>query len=392
LGHIQDHYFEEKSATALIDAALDGMVSSLDPHSTYFTPEEYAAMRADAEGKYYGVGIEVTPSEKGGLLIVEVLENGPAKGSGLLRGDHIVMVDGEDVTSLHYQEIVNRIRGPRGEGVRFGVLRVGIEEELEFQIVRDQVLTPSVSHEWAEKGIGYIRVSQFRRNSSQELSEALQAFNEEGLKGLVLDIRHNPGGLLEEAIQTVDLFVSDGLIVSVQSRREEQLEHHRAKPEQTVASAPIVVLIDQGSASAAEIVAGALQDHERATVVGRPSYGKGSVQSIFEYPDQSALKLTVAQYLLPSGRSVEARGGVLPDQEIGLSPKQSPAAKQLMQELEALPLESDDRQTVDRVLTILRKQQDAPERPSFRGSLQDRITDDRQIQTALTILREQTAK
>ncbi|MEE2751578.1 MAG: S41 family peptidase [Myxococcota bacterium] len=389
LGHIQDHYFESREPTSLIEAALDGMVGSLDPHSTYFSPEEYAAMLADAEGKYYGVGIEVTPSEKGGLLIVEILENGPAKNSGLRRNDHIVSVDGEDVTKLHYQEIVQRIRGPRGEEVTFAVLRVGLESPLEFRIVRDQVLTPSVTSEWAEEGIGYIRISQFRRNSSAEIADAIRAFNEEGLRSLIIDVRHNPGGLLEEAISTVDLFLSEGVIVSIESRRAEEDEIHRARQEGTVTSASLVVLLDQGSASAAEIVAGALQDHDRATVVGTTSYGKGSVQSVFEYPDQSALKLTIARYNLPSGRSLEDSGGVEPDQMVGLAARKSPAAQQVIQELEELALESEDRDVLERVLKKLRNQDTAPRRPSFRGTFQERLGEDAQLQAALEALREQ---
>ena len=282
------------------------------------------------------------------------------------------------------------IRGPRGETVTFEILRVGIENPLAFEIVRDQVLTPSISKEWAEKGIGYIRISQFRRNSALELADALMALNEEGLQALILDMRHNPGGLLEEALSTVDLFISEGVIVSIQSRRDETEEIHRARSENTLTTTPLVVLIDAGSASAAEIVAGSLQDHGRATVVGKTSYGKGSVQSIFEYPDQSALKLTIARYLLPSGRSLEDSGGILPDQDVGLGAKKSQAAEKLIEELETLSLKSDDRATLERVLTKLRAQSTPSKRPSFRGSFQDRVREDLQLQTALKIVRERS--
>jgi carboxyl-terminal processing protease len=388
LGHIQAHYFEERTTPILVDAAINGMVDSLDNHSSFFTPEEYARLLADAEGKYFGVGIEVAPAENGGLLILEILEAGPARNSGLLTGDRIVTVDGNDITKTPYQEVVARIRGPRGEVVEFGILRVGVETQLEFRIVRDQVLTPSVTQDWAEPGIGYIRINQFRHNSSIELANALTELEESRLDGLVLDVRHNPGGLLQEAISAVDLFVSEGTIVSIKTRKKQSKEVHRAQPETTVTQVPMVVLIDSASASAAEIVAGALQDHGRAVLIGVQSFGKGSVQSIFEYPDQSALKLTTAQYLLPSGRSLEETGGIQPDHTVALDKPVSEAADTLLQQLKSVSLNTNDRAVLERILEQLASSENRARRPRFRGAFEDRVEEDLQLQAAIRVVKE----
>jgi carboxyl-terminal processing protease len=387
LGAIENHFVERPAPETLIRAAIDGMADSLDAHSEYFDPAEYRKLLDDTEGRYSGVGIEVQPLEDGGLLVVEVMAGGPAKAVGILAGDRIIGVDGTSVLDLAQGEIVHKIRGPRGETVRLEVLREGREDSLIFDVVRDAVHAPSVFHEWAEEGIAYIRIQQFRRRAATELKEALVALQEEEApRAILLDLRSNPGGLLSEAVATVDVFLAEGQIVEIKGRSPEQ-ETHEATKETLCPDTPLFVLVNGSSASAAEIVAGSLQDHARAVLVGQRTYGKGSVQSIFEFEDESALKITIAWYHLPSGKSVEDSGGIQPDEVLAWQVPEKDPLEQITARLENLPMDPSDQKLVSHVMDRLRAAESAQNRPPMRGSFGDRLLQDLQLQRALELAR-----
>ncbi len=387
LGAIENHFVGNPPPEKLIRAAIEGMADSLDAHSEYFDPVEYQKLLDDTEGRYSGVGIEVRPQEDGGLLVVEVLNGGPAKAVGILAGDRIVGVDGTSVLDMPQGEIVLKIRGPRGETVRLEVLRVGVEGSLSFDVVRDAVHAPSVFHEWAEEGIAYIRIQQFRRRAATELKEALAALQEESApKAILLDLRSNPGGLLSEAVAAVDVFLGEGQIVEIRGRGPEPESHH-ATGETPCPDTPLVVLVNGASASAAEIVAGSLQDHERAVLVGQRTYGKGSVQSIFEFEDDSALKITIAWYHLPSGKSVEEAGGIQPEEELAWQAQVEDSLEQITARLESLPMDASDQRVMSHVMDRLRTAESAHNRPPFRGTFEDRLPQDLQLQKALELAR-----
>ena len=387
LGAIENNFVDSRQPETLIRAAIEGMADSLDAHSEYFDPAEYQKLLDDTEGRYSGVGIEVKPQEGGGLLVVEVLNGGPAKAAGILAGDRIVGVDGTSVVDLSQGEIVHKIRGPRGDVVQLEVLRVGVEGSLVFDVVRDSVHAPSVFHEWAEEGIAYIRIQQFRRRAATELKEALSALRKEATpRAILLDLRSNPGGLLSEAVAAVDVFLAEGQIVEIKGRGPER-ESHEATRETLCPDTPLIVLVNGASASAAEIVAGSLQDHERAVLVGQRTYGKGSVQSIFEFEDDSALKLTIAWYHLPSGTSVEESGGIQPDEELAWAAKMKDPLEQITARLENLPLNPSDQRVLSHVMDRLRSAESAHNRPPFRGAFGDRLLQDLQLQKALELAR-----
>ncbi len=385
LGAIENHFVGPPPPEKLIRSAIEGMADSLDAHSEYFDPTEYQKLLDDTEGRYSGVGIEVRPQEDGGLLVVEVVSGGPAKAAGLLAGDRIVGVDGTSVLDLPKGEVVHRIRGPRGEAVQLEVLRVGVEGSLTFSVVRDSVHAPSVFHEWAAEGIAYIRIQQFRRRAATELKEALAALREEApTRAILLDLRSNPGGLLSEAVAAVDVFLTRGQIVEIRDRGPDK-ERHEATAETLCPDTPLFVLVNGASASAAEIVAGSLQDHERAVVVGQRTYGKGSVQSVFEFEDDSALKLTIAWYHLPSGKSVEESGGIEPDETLPWQEQVEDPLEQLTARLENLPLDSSDQKVLSHVMDRLRAAESSHNRPPFRGTFEDRLPQDLQLQKALEL-------
>jgi len=387
LGAIENHFVESAPPEKLIRAAIEGMADSLDAHSEYFDPAEYQKLLDDTEGRYSGVGIEVKYQEDGGLLVVEVLNGGPAKAVGILAGDRIVGVDGTSVLDMPQGEIVGKIRGPRGETVRLEVLRVGVEASLVFEVVREAVHAPSVFHEWAEEGIAYIRINQFRRRAATELKEALTAFQEETTpRAILLDLRSNPGGLLSEAVAAVDVFLGEGQIVEIKGRGPEE-ESHNATGETLCPDTPLFILVNGASASAAEIVAGSLQDHERAVLVGQRTYGKGSVQSIFEFEDDSALKITIAWYHLPSGKSVEESGGIQPDEELAWQAQVEDPLEQIAARLENLPMDAADEKVLSHVMDRLRSAESEHNRPPWRGTFGDRLPQDLQLQKALELAR-----
>ncbi len=314
IGLIQKDYVEETKSKDLIQGAIKGMLETLDPHSAFMPPNMYKEMQEDTKGRFDGLGIEIAIKD-GILTVVSPIEGTPASKAGVLAGDQIIKIDGESTKNFTLLDSVKRLRGPRGTKVTITLMREGFQKPRDFTLVRDVIPVRSVRYELLEKTYGYIRISQFHEKTDVDFDKAMKALEEEGkgaLKGLVLDLRNNPGGLLDQAVKIADRFIDSGIIVSIDGRREEAKQKWPAHPDGTGLRYPLVVLVNGGSASGAEIVAGAIQDHGRGILVGTQTFGKGSVQTIIPLKDGSALKLTTARYYTPNGRSIQAKG-IAPD-------------------------------------------------------------------------------
>ena len=303
-------YVEQPEDETLIESAINGMLSSLDPHSSYLSAKNYRDMQVQTRGEFGGLGIEVT-MENGLVKVIAPIDETPASRAGILSGDLITHLDDERVQGLTLNEAVERMRGRVNTSIKLTVQREGEEEPLEFRVVRDVIKIRSVRHR-AEDDIGYVRITSFNEQTDQGLETAIEKLSDEigdDLKGFVLDLRNNPGGLLDQAIAVSDTFLERGEIVSTRGRNPNDTQRHNARLGDLANGKPVVVLINGGSASASEIVAGALQDHDRATVIGTRSFGKGSVQTIIPLGGNGgAMRLTTARYYTPSGRSIQAKG------------------------------------------------------------------------------------
>ena len=310
---VKRSYVKEISDEKLIDGALAGMLSSLDPHSTYMTREMYKQMQVDTTGQFGGLGIEIS-SAQGGILVVAPIEDTPAWRAGVKAGDIIIRIDDKLTRDMSLPEAVKLMRGKPGTSITLTIFRKGEHAPLTFKIVRDIIKVKSVKGELMAPGYAYLRITQFQERTASSLKEKIAALKKASgghLYGAVLDLRNNPGGLLNQAVAVADLFLDKGGIVSTKSRTGRNMSF-AARPGDALDGAPLVVLINHGSASASEIVAGALQDNHRAILMGVKSFGKGSVQSVVPLPDGSAIKLTTALYYTPSGRSIQAEG-ITPD-------------------------------------------------------------------------------
>jgi carboxyl-terminal processing protease len=313
LSIVKKNYVEDIETKTLVNGAINGMLTSLDPHSAYLTPELYKDLQSDTQGRFGGLGIEITV--KGGILtVVSPIEDTPAAKAGIKPGDQIFKIEDEFTKDMSLVDAVKKMRGLRGTKINLTIRREGANELLDFTLVRDIIRVQSVRSRTLEPGYGYVRLAQFQERSDRDLQRALEKIVAEktGLKGLVLDLRNNPGGLLTQAVRVSDMFLDSGLIVYTEGRIEAQKQKYFAQKDGTSQEYPIVVLVNGGSASASEIVAGALQDHKRAVVLGTKTFGKGSVQTILPLDDNSALRLTTARYFTPKGRSIQATG-IVPD-------------------------------------------------------------------------------
>ncbi len=311
---IQKNYVEDSNAEDLIYGAINGMLRTLDPHSSFMRPDFYKELQVETKGSFGGLGIEIT-MKNGILTIVSPIEDTPAFRIGLQAGDKIVKIEDETTESMTLLDAVKKMRGPAGTDVTISIIREGFLEPQDFTITREVIHIKSVKYKSLEEGtIGYIRLSQFQEDSGREFNKALVSLEggEKPLEGLVLDLRNNPGGLLDQAVKISDEFLEEGLIVYTQGKLEGQQMKFTAQPNQDPHDYPIIVLVNGGSASGSEIVAGALQDHNRAVILGTTTFGKGSVQTIIPLEDGSGLRLTTARYYTPSGRSIQATG-IVPD-------------------------------------------------------------------------------
>lgn len=316
-GRVKSDYVESVEDKELLEHAIKGMLSGLDPHSSYLNAEEFKEMRIGTDGKFGGLGIEVT-MENGFVKVISPIDDTPAQRAGIQAGDVIVRLDDTPVKGMTLNEAVKIMRGKPGTDILLTVVREGADGPLKITITRDIIRIKSVRGRTLDPGYGYIRISQFQSATGTSMRKQLSELKKENggeLKGLVLDLRNNPGGVLNASVSVADAFVSKGKIVYTEGRVKDSLLTFNASPNDLLKGAPIVVLVNGGSASASEIVAGALQDHHRAIIMGTKTFGKGSVQTIMPMNNGAALKITTARYFTPSGRSIQAEG-IEPDIEV----------------------------------------------------------------------------
>ncbi len=377
LAIVRKNYVDDVETKDLLLGAIDGMLDSLDPHSTYLTPDLYKELQMDTQGKFGGLGIEITVRD-GVLTVVSPIEDTPAFKVGIKAGDQIIKIESEYTKDMTLMRAVKKMRGVQGTKITISVKREGTPELLDLTIIRDTIRIRSVRSRMLEKDYGYVRIAQFQQRTDRDVSDAIEKLRKEGgeLKGLVLDLRNNPGGLLTQAVQVSDLFLESGLIVYTEGRMANQKQKFHAHKNKTLTEFPMVILVNGGSASASEIVAGAMQDHKRAIVLGTKTFGKGSVQTILPLDDRSALRLTTARYFTPNGRSIQATG-IEPDivqENLPQKEARSKAPRPTVRE-ENLPghLEQDDEKD---------KEQKVPPLSSERS-----IENDVQLKRALELLK-----
>jgi len=317
LAIVQKNYVEPVTTKRLIDGAISGMLASLDPHSAYLTPDLYRDLEVETRGSFGGLGIEIT-IKNGALTVVAPIEDTPAYRAGLKAGDQIIKIDDDFTKDMSLTEAVKRMRGPKGSKIKLTLHRNGVPELFTVTLARDVIKIQSVKSKMLDGGYGYIRVTTFQENTGDGVEKAIDEFESKDhgkIKGMVFDLRDNPGGLLNQAVKVSDDFLDGGLIVYTQGREENQQQKYFSHKKQGFVDYPMVVLVNGGSASASEIVAGALQDQKRAVILGTQTFGKGSVQTILPLDDHSALRLTTARYYTPTGRSIQAVG-ITPDVDV----------------------------------------------------------------------------
>lgn len=376
LAIVRKNYVDDVNTKELLTGAINGMLHSMDPHSAYLTAELYKELQMDTQGKFGGLGIEITV--RGGVLtVVSPIEDTPAHRAGVKPGDQIFKIEEEFTKDMTLMEAVRRLRGPQGSKVTISIRREGVADLLSFSIVRDIIRVQSVRSRVLEEGYGYIRLAQFQERSDRDLLRALEKLKAEkdGLKGLVLDLRNNPGGLLTQAVRITDLFLDSGMIVYTEGRLESQRQKFFARKQGSWTEFPMVVLVNGGSASASEIVAGALQDHKRAVVLGTKTFGKGSVQTILPLDDSSALRLTTARYYTPKGRSIQATG-IIPD----ITLENVPAAEARVEERNRPTLREEN---LPGHLGNQQEQKSKPAQPQAGDSMEN----DAQLKRALELLK-----
>jgi carboxyl-terminal processing protease len=371
LSYVEANYVEEIDPQKAIQGAIRGMLRTLDPHSSFMPPDVYREMQVETEGRFGGLGIEIT-IRNDVLTVVSPIEGTPAFRAGVQPGDQIIKVDGESTKDMSLVEAVKKLRGPEGSAVTISLFREGFTEPKDFTLTRAVIQIKSVRWTKVRDDIGYIKLRSFHKTSTEELEHALQDLEEQRIGGLVLDLRNNPGGLLEQAIAVADLFLEGGqLIVYTQGRLASQNMKGFSKNEGTHPNYPIVILINGGSASASEIVAGALKDLSRATVVGTQSFGKGSVQTIIPLSDGSGLRLTTAKYYTPKGTEIHGKG-ITPDVIV-----EQPQDEEHAAEDEQKPEQKPEQKSEQKPLKS-RRQIDLPG---------DDLSDDPQLQKAVELLK-----
>ena len=394
---VEKNYVDPVDTEELMQKAIQGMVHSLDPHSSLLPPEAFEELQIDTHGEFGGIGIVIT-MQKGILTVISPIEGTPAYKAGIKAGDKIIKVDGETTKDMMLWEAVKKMRGRKGTTVVITIIREGFSEPMDFKLVRDIIPMESVRSFILKPGYGYIRITNFRDNTTKDLADALEELEsgDVSLKGLVLDLRDNPGGLLNQSINVSDIFLEKGIIVSIKGRLKRHTKIFRAHPDEIKRNYPIVLLINGGSASASEIVAGALQDHKRALVLGTTSFGKGSVQTVEALRDGYGLKFTIARYYTPSGRSIQAQG-IVPDIEVKQrfidredtdeSEEGLLKEKDLKNHLDAEPDKNNDRKREPRDKEHDKKKPEIHHRRFMRGPLDiEELRSDNQVMRALEIL------
>jgi carboxyl-terminal processing protease len=389
---VEKNYVDVVDTKELIEKAIQGMVHSLDPHSSLLLPDELKELQVDTQGEFTGIGISIT-MRGGSVTVISPIEGTPAYKAGIKAGDKIIKVDGEPTADL--REAVKKIRGPKGTKVVVTIVRKGLKEPLEYKLVRDVIPIESVKSLTLKPGYGYLWVTNFRESTTEDIVKALEKLQAGGapLKGIILDLRDNPGGLLDQSIKVADLFLEKGKILTIEGRSKRNTRIFNATPDDPQRSYPIVVLINGGSASASEIVAGALQDQKRALILGTTSFGKGSVQTVENLRDGYGLKLTIARYYTPNGRSIQAKG-IEPDvivqhQSIEVVSADEDLTKEsdLKNHLEAEPERDQNNRPKSKNKTDSNKDSELDAAKSRFGHLElERLKSDNQVMRALDIL------
>jgi len=322
LSILQENYVEEIDTEKVIEGAINGLLLSLDPHSSYLTPQNFQELQDETQGSFTGIGIEIT-IKNGKLTVVSPIEDTPAYNAGVMVNDIIVKIDEQWTKDMSPMEAIKKLRGPKGSEVSITIKREGIDTFKEYSLVRDVIPVHSVRTFMIEEGIAYTRITNFQSHTTEDYIQSIDDLQESGeIKAVILDLRNNPGGLLNQAVSVSDLFLDSGLIVYTKGRTEDQNMVFKARKSTTRYTVPLIVMVNEGSASASEIVAGAIQDHDRGLIVGNKTFGKGSVQTIVPLQDGAGLRMTTARYFTPSGRSIQAKG-VDPDIEINYIPPAS---------------------------------------------------------------------
>ena len=314
LDKINNEYVDEVNQSDAMDAAINGVLQSLDPYSAYMSPESFIEMETETSGKFGGLGIEVG-MEFGVVKVITPMDGSPAEREWVKAGDYIVKINETQVQGKTLLEAVELMRGPVGSSLEITVRRKGVKKALVFKIVREIIEVKSVKSKIIDENVGYIRLTSFNENSSKQIKDKIKNFKRNKINKYVLDLRNNPGGLLSQAVKISDFFLNNGEIVSTKSRKSSENRKYFAKKGDIINGETLIVLINYGSASASEIVAGALKEHKRAIVIGENSYGKGSVQSIIPLKNKGAIRLTISKYYLPSGKSISGTG-IVPDIEV----------------------------------------------------------------------------
>ena len=314
LDKINNEYVDEVNQNDAMDAAINGVLQSLDPYSAYMSPESFIEMETETSGKFGGLGIEVG-MEFGVVKVITPMDGSPAEREGVKAGDYIVKINETQVQGKTLLEAVELMRGPVGSSLEITVRRKGVKKALVFEIEREIIEVKSVKSKIIDENVGYIRLTSFNENSSKQIKDKIKNFKRNKINKYVLDLRNNPGGLLSQAVKISDFFLNNGEIVSTKSRKSSENRKYFAKKGDIINGETLIVLINYGSASASEIVAGALKEHKRAIVIGENSYGKGSVQSIIPLKNKGAIRLTISKYYLPSGKSISGTG-IVPDIEV----------------------------------------------------------------------------
>ncbi len=393
LSILQENYIEEIDADEAIEGAISGMLLSLDPHSSYLTAEDFDELQNETRGSFSGIGIEITVRDSI-ITIISPIEGTPADKAGLKAKDLIVKINGEPTKNMPSMEAVKQLRGAKGSEVTVSIYREGWKELKEFTIVRDIIPLQSVKGLFLEPKFAYIRITNFQGRTTKDLKETLDKLEkEEKIKGLILDLRNNPGGLLDQAISVSDIFLEEGLVVYTKGRIKEQNMTFQAHANNGKNLYPLVILVNEGSASASEIVAGAIQDHKRGVIVGTKTFGKGSVQTIMPMPGGSGLRLTTARYFTPNGRSIQATG-IVPDVEVPFIPyiEQKKEEKTLPGFVREADLKNhivnhSEQASKPSGKISDKKNATAKKQEKSRRTVNNRLKKDNQLRTALNILK-----
>jgi carboxyl-terminal processing protease len=395
LGLVENNYVDPVDSKELIEKAIQGMVHSLDPHSSLLSPDDFKELQIDTQGEFMGIGVSITMKD-GFVTVISPIEGTPAYEAGIKAGDKIIKVNGKVTEDL--RQAVKMIRGPKGTEVVVTIAREDVKKPIDFKIIRDVIPVESVKAVVIAPGYGYVWITNFRDNTTDDLVSALGKLESAKipLKGLILDLRDNPGGLLNQAIEVSDLFIEKGTILSIKGRKEKNNQVYKATPNKVKRNYPIVLLINGGSASASEIVAGALQDDKRALIMGTPSFGKGSVQSVEKLRDGYGLKLTIARYYTPSGRSIQAKGiqpdifvkrRVIDKEDMEDMGEGLLKEKDLQNHLEAVPEKDQEKQKEGGEKEKKHKKQSIEKTKFIYGQLKpEQLMTDNQVVRALDIL------